>query len=329
MNQLEISHVEIEQILNSLNLTLKDKQLLSFNSRMASNFIISTHEKERVLIKIYHEERGNKLETGNIHFEVAALRHLKNQGINVPDLLMFENDRYILNLINKTIIAYVFIAGTVPTKNQLSVITATLSGEFLASMIKAAENFNIDYYKHSLPTGDIDHIISISKLKSRDTPNIHSSSIFEDMLNVASDKKLKNIMAKSPQGIVHADFFFENFIVNDKESSVIDFNDAYYGSIVMDVAIGAMEFSAVSEKEWNFDYLNLFLKPIKPWLIHYKFTADDLIILMQINCLRFAIYTYEPQYDENFDHNSYVQRFKYLSQANIQRKIKSVFKSIL
>ncbi|WP_010301805.1 phosphotransferase [Candidatus Odyssella thessalonicensis] len=321
INRMEVHTTEVCQIMNKLSLTVNGDVFSPMDGRIATNLIVPTKERGKILLRMYPSKMPHKLETGNLEFEIAALQHLSQRRINVPRLLQFNDGRYKAELNGKTSIAYPFIEGCAISKEELSVKTATISGNYLASMIKANQEFKPEKYLLNISEGDLDHIVNLYNRLCQEFPSLSKVRVYSEMASFVSRESIRGIYRKSPQGIVHADYFFENLILKEEKAALIDFSDAYYGAIVTDVAIGAMEFSAVSEEKWDFSYLKAFLAPIKPWLRKYEFTKDDLINVMRANCLRFAIYTMRPtlQTSKDLEYNPYARRFKYLSHPSIHK----------
>lgn len=326
LEKIEINEDDLSSVLSQLGLTLNGSSTMPKEGRIATNLVVPTLERGDVLIRAYPEQVAEKLETGIFGFEVRVLSHLSQHGLRVPSPLDFKNGTPLLKHKNHIYMVYPFIPGQTLEKDDLSLDVAQKSGKFVSEMVQAAVKYQ-PKENEDLPEGDLDHLRKCYEKQSNKFTEILDTPTFQEMRSFIDNDDVKGMIEASPKGIVHSDFFFENFVVDKEETAAIDFGDAYYGSVVMDIAIAAMEFSAVEDQEWNFEYIREFLKPNISWLSTHGFDAKKFIDVMKVNCLRFAIYTTPFTLDEgeSLANNPYVLRFQYLKNAEVISNIEKIF----
>jgi Ser/Thr protein kinase RdoA (MazF antagonist) len=149
------------------------------------------------------------------------------------------------------------------------------------------------------------------------------------------------MLGKTPKGLVHGDFFFENVLSSHGMlAGVIDFGDVYYGSLVMDIAIGSMEFAMKEGEVWDFDLHEQFLAANKGWLVAHNISFDLFHDVLLANCARFIAHLCHLRQDELEKNNCpegeidladipYVARFYMFQQADIKTELHHHYRKVV
>lgn len=322
IEEIKVTPEMRRSVLNALKLeekvggdVIKTKGSSPDSGRIASNTIVQT-EKGRVMVRFYPESMPDKLETGFVEFEVAALRFLASKGSRVPAPLSFTSGDYLKKEGVYKTFAYKLLPGKQVSMDSITEAQVGKIGTFLANMLETSSAFDKASVKGTPPTGDIPYISDI--LERRLSQDVYSGLSGHEEIKLMKEflkkESLSKTLKRTPQGVVHADFFDENVLVNEQGVfSLIDFGDAYYGAVVQDAAIGCMEFSIRGEK-WNLDFARTFLDPLKPWLSKNKISGGEFVDLIMLNCVRFMVYTLPFTLEEGniLEKNNYLKRFKTL-----------------
>lgn len=317
----------VKEVMKELGLQNYGDYKIPESGRIASNTIVSTAEKGNVMVRFYPKGcQDSKLETGNVDFEVEALSHYAAHKLPVPTPFLFKNSSPLFKTTDGLkVFAYCLLDGTPIEHSELSLEKAKKASRLLESMLKAALLFKPG---ENRPSGDIEYICSIAdKFLERNS----SSSLCKDIREMKSGVEGLNIvprLSKTPTGIVHADFFFENVIIDSEGVyKTIDFGDAYYGHVVQDIVIGAMEFCVLEDDSWNTEFFTAFLQihadRLKEWKVDFSLFYDLLIA----NCLRFAVYTcaQDLEKDENTNSNPYIERYKNLKTHELRDRLEGAY----
>lgn len=328
LKQEQVDTQHVEEILGHLNLTPSGKPITPRDGRIATNLIIPTLEKDHVMVRVYPKQTPEKLETGCMDFEVEVLSYLRdNSQLAVPRPLTFSNGKPTMAIGDYVAMAYPLLPGKPLSQKELSPETATAAGSFLRDMLKVSTHFVPKL--SPAPSGDLEYVDEIYLRRCKTHPVIADDPIYQEMRKFNQDASLRKRLAQTPKGFVHADYFFENTLMTPDQAhfSVVDFGDAYYGHVVMDAAIGAMEFSVPEDRDWDHTFFKSFLKPLHGWLQQHDIDAAFFLDLMKANCLRFAVYTapFTLNDGDPITENPYRKRFLYLSNPKVQLEIKQAF----
>ena len=312
--------------LNALGVTLKGDATRPDEGLIASNYFIDTQEQGPLVIRINNlepEEAG-----AGPGFEARALRYLTTRNMKVPRLVSFTDGTIEQHLGDKRAIAYQPIMGdTLSVDDVDSPAIAQSAGALLAELIAADEQYTPD---GSEPDGDAAFVLKITDEFVHAHPQFSDNSFFGEARALLAEPETTSRIESSPQGIVHADYFYENIVVDKGEfAGVIDFGDAYYGGVLSDIVIGAMEFSILEESEaWRPELFRAFLSPNAAWLKANKIDYATFETALLVNCVRFAVYTLGFELEDNpqaaAESNRYVQRF-YRFRDELRNQAQTIF----
>lgn len=325
LENLRIARDDLANLLKEFDLTLNGTAVTPKEGRIATNLVVPTQELGNVMVRMYPLEAAEKLETGNFDFELEVLEFLKPFELSVPKPL-----KTVLTRDGRKVFLYPLLPGISISQNELSVNVAKLAGEFLSKMIIISESMR-PKLGDRFPSGDLDYIGEIYRKRMAQIPQIAEHQVFQEMIDLVNSPQLRLRLERTPKGFVHADFFFENLLFNpaNETVSLIDFGDSYYGHVVMDTAIGGMEFSVLESGEWQFDFLREFLRPNMPWFLKNQIDGGFYLDLVRVNCLRFAVYTlpFTLKDKHPVEENSYVRRFIQLGQTETKERFLYTFES--
>lgn len=326
--QVSINKTMINNILDQLNLSYTREITIPEEGRIAINICVKTHEKGDVMLRFYPKGcQDTKLESGCVDFEVAALHYLSSNGVNVPAPLLFADGKVILDIEGIKIFAYECLPGKCLQASDLSVSIAKECGELLKNCVAISEKY-IPEVQQILPEGDLDYIKKIYNLLLERFPQIQGNDSLKEMFEVVNEFSLNSQLMSTPKGIVHSDFFFENILRNSDKLTILDFGDAYYGHVIMDIVIGSMEFCVKKDRSWDLEMFQAFLEPHTEWLKKHRITFDFFYHLLLANCLRFAIYTIPSTLEEKeaLSTNPYIFRFNELKKTKLRSSLEATFK---
>lgn len=320
--QVQHSADDLRDALSEFGLQLANSNITSpKHGRIATNLMVVTDNGD-VFVRSYPASYAYE----KVLTEVTALDYLSQKGVPVPapirnrqgDLVLRQEDGTALFL-------YKPLDGTTLSQDELSVSWAAQAGSMLNAFVCAAEYFEA---RPGMVDGDLDFIRGILQQLIAKTPAYGNLPVCQEMRALLDNPVLIEALAATPSGLVHADFFFENVVHQDGQlTGILDLGDAYFGKVLNDIVIGAMEFSVQSDGGWDAECLRAFVAPLKPWLSGHGIAADLCLNLMRANCIRFAVYTmpYTEQDGLAFDQNPYVQRFVALGQAPLMDVVRSSF----
>lgn len=321
----ELTVPQLGSILKDFGLTMCSNLTASSEGRIASNVSVLTQEMGDVIVRAYPASYSSR----KVDFEVAVLMHFSGLDISVPQPLAtisIENkDAHISRNSELQIFVYKKLSGNTLQRSELNSDYAKQGGEVLRKLLRTAANF---VPSNTRATGDIEFVFGLLRAFKEQQREFACSEIASAMEDALMSEKLYRCLEGAPKGLVHADYFFENVLVNNGNiCAVLDFGDAYYGALVNDIVIGAMEFSVLADRSWDKQCLKNFLIPLVEELRVYGLTPNQLIDLMRVNCVRFSIYTLpiSQANGEKIEENEYVQRFLALTSGKVREEIENLF----
>ncbi|KAG8172140.1 hypothetical protein JTE90_001754 [Oedothorax gibbosus] len=285
-NEDKNTELILKYISGFLNITFVGSRNESSLGNTTSHIILET-DKGTLCIRFYPKNH-QKLETGNPLFEIKALQFLKKNGFNVPVPLSIEDEYYFENS-DQIIFCYFLIPGTPIPLSELSVDLAAKIGTYLNDFLKASVLY---FSKECVFINTFRYILEIAEKVENTHSTISSSSTWKIMKSHTEVNI--SILDGTPKGLVHADCFYEN-ILRDGGGNVIgliDFGDAYYGHLLHDVAIGAMEASVLQGEVWSLENVSSFLKAVTEFLMSYNISFEQFYETLKVDCFRFALYTF-------------------------------------
>lgn len=327
VKKIELSIRDVERVLWACGLSPTGDPEAVGGGRIANNILIKTTQLGDVIVRAYPFAYGD----AKIRFEVDTLQHLSERGCDVPRPIRLVRERSGHQAIYTTpdvqIFLYQALPGSTLQQSELSPKVATAAGRALAKILPHAASFTP---ADLVPQGDLGFIAGLLRAAKERDENLAINPIVAEMEAILSDGTLARALAKCSHGVVHADYFFENILADGERSAVtgiLDFGDAYYGSIINDVVIGAMEFAVSVDESWNLDSFDLFVRECRAWLVKERLSADLMRRLLLANCIRFGIYTLPFSNAEGIptSANRYLKRFKAIRDSGLGRDLEEIW----
>lgn len=327
--KIALSAEKASEILNSFGLTLTDSVREVGGGRIANNLIAKTKEQGDVIIRLYPKTYG----ISKVAFEADVLRHFSDSGVMVPAPINLtasrQNFNNILQLDEIDIFVYRALPGKTLTQDQLSVPVAKVAGAALYNLVSASVKYQPTKL---LLHGNLGFISGLLRAAKERDAAFAMLPVAAEMETIITDKNTVESLAKTSKGIVHADFFFENLLLKDGNvTGILDFGDAYYGHVVNDAIIGAMEFSVQSDETWNINMWHSFMQENSPWLKHEPLSPELMRSILLANCIRFAVYTlpFTQQEGLPIETNKYIQRFLAIKHDDLGEKLEESFENAI
>lgn len=237
INQKEISH-----FLENFSIgTLLDFQ--NIKKGLANEIVKIKTTKGTYILKIIIRNSPQK-----VQYEINLLNSIKE--LPVPQPILSTNGSFLVKYNQRF---HAFLYGYIKGKeyNKFSEKQLKSVGDLLAKFHDRTESFKSDIKRLEFYTIDESlYTNMIEVLKMSKEPRIVKELGYmqENFL------KYNNISQDLPQGAIHSDFKPENILFEkEKISGVIDFDNAYQGALVLDLACTIMWFCSDSA---TFNYIN-------------------------------------------------------------------------
>lgn len=278
---------------------------------IAHNFIVPTAERADVLFRCYPKISSKTAlgyGTEQAKFELRTLVFLAEKGVPTPK------------------------------QSDLSPSVVKDTGELLARIIQVSAEYTL---QEDEPNGDIEYIKTILNNFLSRRPDMTGEKAFGDLFNKLNDPALNDVLSKTPKGLVHGDFFYENVLWKDAVLvSVVDFGDAYYGHVIMDIAIGSMEFAMKEGEAWDLSLHELFLVANKDWLAANEISFDLFHNVLLANCARFTAHLCNLQQDELEQKNNlkgeidlslipYIERLYMFQHPKVKEELRRCYDAVI
>lgn len=338
---MELENLLKKNVLPLLGLSTTQDFACPKEGRIAHNLIVDTPEQGEVLMRCYPvQSTKSALGYGvqRARFEVEVLEFLSSGEAPVPSPLTFEDGKKFYQDNDWFIFAYNIQEGQTLSIEDLTIEIAQDAGHLLQQIIENSATYKPNGTE---PDGDINYIRTILSNFIKRRPEYSEHSVFTDMFNHLSDPAFLAELDSTPKGLVHGDYFFENVLMKDgRLVGVIDFGDAYYGTLLSDIVIGAMEFSTKVEEEWDMNFFEAFIRENKGWLLENNISYPLFQNLLLANCVRFTAHISNLEQDElesnktpaneiDIDGNPYVARYYKFKSGDFNSQLQKSYKLAL
>ncbi len=289
--------------------------------RIAHNYVVRTVQGDYIL-RLYDINKGQKLlyTAKRFIFEAESLKFLQQyREVSVPVPLAVPHNplQNYWQTDTCVVMVYPYIQGTPLTQGELCLQTAQRAAKYLKSLIRITQTFSTkDRPIATMPDGDIAHIARITNTLDQQFFTHKTLAKMHHYINHYPHKELLHL---SPKGLVHGDFFFENTLWTDTKEicAIIDFGDCFYGAVLNDIAIGAMEFSVQNNRVCNPDFYCGFIENFHDWFVKNKIMYALFKSVVLANCIRYSTHLIRlgieqgisPEQCVNADYNPYINRF--------------------
>ena len=328
IQRVELSTEDVERILTEYNLSAIGDPHSGGGGRIASNLFVRTQEIGDVIVRSYPQGYG----AAKVKFEAGVLEHLSHAGLPVPTPVKLKrSENCVLSTHGVEVFVYPVLPGTTVLQSELTTPVARAAGRMLAYLCPVSMKFRPCGVQ---PHGDIGFIAGLLRAAKERDSALALHEISAQMEEIVSDGELGAALAGSSLGIVHADYFFENVLMDASRTDVtgvLDFGDAYYGHVVGDAIIGAMEFAVEEDETWNLSAWHAFVEENRRWLVREGVNSRMMRRLLLANCVRFAMYTLPFSYAEGqtLEANKYVVRFEKVRNSDLGKQLESAWDEAL
>ena len=265
-------------------------------------YLVATSSGNYVL-KVYNKARSRE----EILFELSLLNQLNSKGFPCPQPQLAIADEFLTEYQGSYCSVLSYLPGRSLTQAEIEEGVVTEAAVLYAWLRKALSGVtplgaraNADEEVLSLVANTHFAYDNLRRLE------LLNSTIQESVSHIGHHI--------GSQEIVHGDFFYENIIVdNGSIVGVIDFDDAYLGSSLLDFALAAMEFSVPEQNEQIVTSLfGTFARSYLSVLPELPGTPLEIVEAIRYQCCKFAVYLNELA-STHIRHQSYHLNNRYIT----------------
>ncbi|MEV2263105.1 phosphotransferase [Streptomyces anulatus] len=289
-----------------------------------SNYKVVT-ENGTYLLRIYPEDRT----APEVAFELAVLSYLDQAEFFGPTPVVAVSGETVGTLRGRLFSVLTYVEGSTVGQDELTADLADQVGGKYAHFRKAVHGFR--------PAGErenADHhaVSELLRPLLADVAEVapHEAALISDAWAHVEDR-FRDVPGDRLE-VVHGDLFYENIIVDDgRLITFIDYDDAYLGLPLLDLALVVMEFSTHSDNHIDGDLAATLLRAyareggdvgIAPEIFH-----DALIFL----CCKFMAYTLPLTLErgEGIAENEYFIRLRHLRNETVRTNLLKQLSGVL
>ncbi|MFD7244527.1 phosphotransferase [Streptomyces massasporeus] len=285
-----------------------------------SNYRLDT-AKGAFLLRCYPAERRKE----EVTFELSLLTHLDETGFFGPTPVRAASGEYIGTLRGRLFSVLTFVEGDTVTQAELTSDLAAQVGEKYAHFRRVVQGFR--------PLGereDADHP-AVSALIGPLLDDITADHPDEARLIKAAwndvEERFRSVDEDRLQ-VVHGDLFYENVIVRDgRLLTFIDYDDAYLGLPLLDLALVVMEFATPEDNRLDPGLAGAVLRAYVAASEEPPATPEELLDALVFLCCKFMAYTLplNLQRGESIADNDYLRRLALLRDDAVRRELERAF----
>lgn len=270
----ELKNHEQKYIENNYQIKIEKIEFINMGI-LNSNFLIFTEDKKYVL-RIFEADRTLEEEEQEIKLleEISSI-------IPVPKIMKSKDNKYITEYNNKKMSIFEHIDGEILISRNINQVIMREIAWYLGKLHKFSQNFDLERFNRK---SRINLDFYLEEIKKSNIDFEEKEKIF------LLAEELKQIDFEIlPKGIIHSDIFPDNVIVKEGHiNGIIDFNEAYYGPFIYDLAIvincwirGKKYLSFQKENDMIRDFLNNYSR-------HRKIEKEE-VILLNYACKKMAL----------------------------------------
>ncbi|WP_191091548.1 phosphotransferase [Affinibrenneria salicis] len=283
--------------------------------RIATNYQLATAQGPLYCRLYPHDYCYDRLA-----FEVDVLRYLHQRRIPVPEAIALHSGERIFADGRYLGFFYIPLAGKTLRQTALSPRVAGQAGKLLRRFLDEAAR----YPCAGEPVNEYHRVRTLCCDGAAALHGAVSAGHQRQIANFLAGVKYENWLNASPRSLLHGDYFFENVVVRDGDIvGMIDFGDVYHGRMPIDIIVGCMEFSVLTDNGWDYACMYHFLTSMYDKIRFTGLNADIFIELVQLQCLKFFFYTFSL--DETDTLNPYLGRFLALHEDDKRRALAQTF----
>ncbi|CAL9367813.1 Homoserine kinase [Streptomyces sp. enrichment culture] len=280
-----------------------------------SNYRLDT-DGGTYLLRLYAADRRRE----EIDLELSVLRHLGDAGFPVPRYVCARNGERVGELAGRLFTVLTYLPGRTLTQDELAHDIVTQVGSAYARMRLLLNGFVPDGRKDNaeeqLCGGLMDDVLK--RLEAED------AEVAAEVGDVWSEVS-PLFTPPTERQVVHGDLYFANTVVDEHCNLVgfIDFDDAYLGSSLLDLALVVMEFSTPADNVIDLDLVAALLRAYvaaggpRP-------DTDVFPEALLFLCCKFLCYTAQIQQrqGEPIEQNDYLRRLRHLRTREVREMVR-------
>ncbi len=310
----ELSTARLADIARTYGLgELRDGRLCSAGL-INSNYQLTT-SKGSYLVRIYAPPRKRE----NIEFELSVLRYLSAHDFPCQRPIEDLDGENIGSLNERLYAVLTFLPGATIALEELSASICQQFGALYAKLQRLLRDF--------VPEGikpDADYVL-VQELVSSIRSIFRDKGVAEaDRARIeASWNGVWPLFRETERSVVHGDLYYQNVLCeHGNVTGIIDFDDAFLGSPLLDLALTMMEFSTWPENELDFELMAALLTSYHEHDPPLQVTPERLWNATRFQCIKFLGYTIDltVKAGDKPTENDYYKRLLHLEQAKVQAR---------
>lgn len=277
------------------------------------------------LLRVYAPDRAAE----EVSFELSILTHLHRSGFPAPQPVSDVNGNQVGRLDTRSFSVLTFLPGSTVEQSDLSETLAHQVGARYAAFREAVTDFVPDGAREN---GDHP---TVAPLVDALLCELTVSHPMEAEVIGQAWRAAEPTFRHRPDdelAVVHGDLFYENILVREGElAAFIDFDDAYLGLPLLDLAFTVMEFATPPDETLDVvlaeAVLSGYLDAGGKVTVEAEAFYDALLFL----CCKFLCYTLplSKQNNEPLTSNTYYRRLLDLSDPTRRGALEAAFRSLL
>jgi len=323
---IDLDRPEIARLASHYGLTDLEEVTPVRKGLINTNYRIRAHGGD-YLLRLLPAERTRDA----VVFELSTLRRLAEYGFPCPRPLLPTTGEWGFSIEHERhFVVFEYIEGQTLAREQIDRRIVGQVGELFGRMQKVLEGFVPEGGK---PSADLEYVDGLKSEVCRRLSLLPSegNSIAIELERIWNRSYAAMRSRELAQGFVHADLYFDNVIVEGSEiRGIIDFDDSYHGSLVVDLAVVLMEFGFVTDGELDLELSRLLLEAYYRMRPGSVMESDLIVDAMTCACYKYLGYT------SNLDsyagikllENEYIARIRYLAGASVRQRLQETIKSV-
>lgn len=250
-----------------------------------SNYRVTTDAGD-FLLRIYPEAR----QPDEVAFELSVLRRLADAGLPGQRPLAGGGADGGIAVGHRPAAILSYLPGRSLRREELSPDIAGQSGLLYAQMQDALREFNPEGSKPDADCALVDPMI-----REACTELAHRHPEEASLLGAAWASVAEGFRDGSPRTVVHGDLYYENVLVEGSPlriTGIIDFDDAYLGNPLLDLALVASEFAVTADNVLQPELMSAFFEAYRR-VSRYpvRATQEELYAALIFVYCKFTCYT--------------------------------------
>ncbi|MFG2348671.1 homoserine kinase [Streptomyces phaeochromogenes] len=285
-----------------------------------SNYRLQT-SNGTYLLRCYPAERT----AAEVTFEVTLLNHLDQAGFFGPVPVRAAGGDFIGTLRGRLFTVLTFIEGITVAQDELTAALAEQVGVKYAEFRRHVAGFRPGGTRENPDQGAVSELMEPLLTDMREAHPAEAELIASSW--DAVERRFRDVGEEELQ-VVHGDLFYENIIVDaGRLVTFIDYDDAYLGLPLFDLALVVMEFATPPDNRIDAGLATAVLAAFRQHGGEPIPSPEDLFDALIFLCCKFMAYTLplNLQRGENVTDNDYFRRLEYLRDDAVRQQLEGAF----